>query len=686
MIETCPKKRMFLGITGLGVLTILVLIVESHLTDRISNKKRDFPVEQNSTCKDKDTFEIIKHCEPCSAYDIASQSIGVCIHTHFKEVIKCSSGEMVTRSCDRAAYLDEKAFWKFEGFMFVSSVISILCVIARKRVLNKQSLLVIYIYKICDINDLDLCIVYKEFLEEPLFSYNISQIDVKYCAASNLPSIADICLWPVVIVGNDVIAGLCSVARKIIKCCQNEKYKSLLGFKDACLLACSESSIWTKFCEIDMPTTVKDIITKAGDHVKNGSLLIPSALMKFEYHMQQPVRMHNIYKIARQSHCDKTIKSSISIENLNLVHTYGEGLYMTLADVLLYPCLKILFQIFDVDLLGNIVPLSISWFGNIANSDLPELYFEINNINVAYNNITDVSYIDIPKESLYTSDPNRYRSHNRICTKQFDIENSLDIINKSNIEIVNSFIPFGNEVEFDWSIVPLDANPEGGALPKKRANRKCEQLENLAKAVIKIAGKEKNIIVDFCSGSGHLGILLATLLPNCEVILVENKERSLQRARERIDKLNLKNMYIAQCNLNYFKAKFHIGTSLHACGVATDLVIQNCINNGAHFVSCPCCYGGIHDCNQLKYPRSAEILELNISNKEYLIIAHAADQTHDEENIKTKQGFVCMDIIDNDRKLMAESQGYIVHLGKLQPPSCTPKNNLLVGLSKRLDR
>ncbi|KAK9686503.1 Jumping translocation breakpoint protein (JTB) [Popillia japonica] len=569
MIETCPKKRMFLGITGLGVLTILVLIVESHLTDRISSKKRDFPVEQNSTCKDKDTFEIIKHCEPCSAYDIASQSIGVCIHTHFKEVIKCSSGEMVTRSCDRAAYLDEKAYWKFEGFMFVS--------------------------------------IFKETLSEPLFNCNLSQIHVKYYEASNLSSISEFCVWPVVITGIDVTAGLCSVARKIIKCCRNEKYKSLLGFKDACLLACSESSIWTKFCEIDMPKTVKDTLTKVDDYVKNGNLHIPLPLIKFEYHMQQPVRMHNIYKVARESHSDKTLKSSVSIENLNLVHTYGE-------------------------------------------------------------------------------DPHRYKSHNRLCTKQLDIENSFNIINNSSIKIFNSFLPFGNEIEFDWSTVPLDANPEGGALPKKRASRKCEQLENLAKAVIKIAEKEKYLIVDFCSGSGHLGILLATLLPNCQVILVENKERSLQRARERIGKLNLKNIFMAQCNLNYFKAKFHIGTSLHACGVATDLVIQNCINNGAHFVACPCCYGGIRDCNRIKYPRSAELSALNISIKEYLIIAHAADQTHDEENIKTKQGFFCMDIIDNDRKLMAESQGYIVHLGKLQPPSCTPKNNLLVGLSKHLDR
>lgn len=75
-----------------------------------------------------------------TAYEIASQSIGVCIHTHYKEVIKCSSGEMVTRSCDRTAYLDEQSFWHFEGSMLGLSAISTICVIARRRVLNKRSL------------------------------------------------------------------------------------------------------------------------------------------------------------------------------------------------------------------------------------------------------------------------------------------------------------------------------------------------------------------------------------------------------------------------------------------------------------------------------------------------------------------------------------------------------------------
>lgn len=142
MIESCPKKRMLLGISFLGVLTVLVLIIESHWTERTTHplKRQQFPVEQNSTCFLKEKFEVVKECEPCSDFEIASQSIGVCIHTHFKELLKCESGEMVTRSCDKAAYLEERTFWRFEGSAFVLSVVFTFLAVSRKKVLNKRML------------------------------------------------------------------------------------------------------------------------------------------------------------------------------------------------------------------------------------------------------------------------------------------------------------------------------------------------------------------------------------------------------------------------------------------------------------------------------------------------------------------------------------------------------------------
>lgn len=78
-------------------------------------------------------------------------------------------------------------------------------------------------------------------------------------------------------------------------------------------------------------------------------------------------------------------------------------------------------------------------------------------------------------------------------------------------------------------------------------------------------------------------------------------------------------VFIFQCNLDYFKGSFDIGVSLHACGVATDLVIQQCIMNKASFVCCPCCYGSIQDTHLLNYPLSKKFQNTDLSKK---VISH----------------------------------------------------------------
>lgn len=65
-------------------------------------------------------------------------------------------------------------------------------------------------------------------------------------------------------------------------------------------------------------------------------------------------------------------------------------------------------------------------------------------------------------------------------------------------------------------------------------------------------------IVDFCCGSGHLGIVVAHCLPRCQVVLLDNKEESLARAWTRVNRLALSNVTIIQCNLDYFKGSFQV--------------------------------------------------------------------------------------------------------------------------------
>ncbi len=64
------------------------------------------------------------------------------------------------------------------------------------------------------------------------------------------------------------------------------------------------------------------------------------------------------------------------------------------------------------------------------------------------------------------------------------------------------------------------------------------------------------VLVDFCSGGGHLGIVLAHLLKdeNATVCLVENKEESLRRAHRRVKLLGKYILYIVlitQSELNF---------------------------------------------------------------------------------------------------------------------------------------
>ncbi|XP_031628658.1 protein JTB [Contarinia nasturtii] len=138
MIETCPKKRMVFAITLLTIATVFVLIVESRWTE---SPRRNFIIEYNSTCYTHEDFEIIHDCHPCTDYEIASKSQGVCVHTHNKEILRCKSGETVSRSCDKVAWIDERNFWTFEGILIVVGALSTGVTFLRQRSLDRKVML-----------------------------------------------------------------------------------------------------------------------------------------------------------------------------------------------------------------------------------------------------------------------------------------------------------------------------------------------------------------------------------------------------------------------------------------------------------------------------------------------------------------------------------------------------------------
>ncbi|KAL9705508.1 hypothetical protein quinque_009026 [Culex quinquefasciatus] len=88
MIENLSKKRMVFGISCLILLTIVVLIIESKWMKAGTRRQQEFVIENNSTCWVRESYEVIKDCHPCTAFEIASKSQGVCVHTQNKEVLK----------------------------------------------------------------------------------------------------------------------------------------------------------------------------------------------------------------------------------------------------------------------------------------------------------------------------------------------------------------------------------------------------------------------------------------------------------------------------------------------------------------------------------------------------------------------------------------------------------------------
>lgn len=516
------------------------------------------------------------------------------------------------------------------------------------------------------------------------------------------PNVTDLKL-PVFHKGSNIfISGLCAVCREIVKSVPESS--DLLGFKQSCLLSPAETSIWTRFCELE---TVRDF-NKILSQTDGEAYRIPEMFLRFEGHMKLPVRMHNIYKLAREKANQEVrpkgkgkvvIECNIPKESLEIEHTFSEGISFTIADLILYPIFKLASLIFPPSFkFEGHFPIVKTWldsieiFDNQCFTHLQSL-IDIDSMSHESFKVTDF-LLERPEKretsnrdsnSLYKSDPKRYQPRSRMFTSQNEVDARLEKLAPLGLShSTDDSYDFGDMDQFDWSSIDSD-HLEKSSLPEKRLDRKRQQLTNLANAVTNLVdGNHSNVkIVDFCSGTGPLGLLLAKKLPQCTIVILENKAISIELARKRSLELNLTNCLFYQTNLDYFEGKFDIGCSLHACGTATDIVIDKCLKAEAGFVSCPCCYGSIQPMPHLQYPQSKAIKSVLIQ-KDFLYLAHTADQAHQEGTKNTKpetieQGRKCMEIVDTDRRMRAEELGYSVIFTKLQPENCTPKNHLLVG-------
>lgn len=277
--------------------------------------------------------------------------------------------------------------------------------------------------------------------------------------------------------------------------------------------------------------------------------------------------------------------------------------------------------------------------------------------------------------SFHEKAPNPKQMHLRISNKLPSIRSKLT---HGDIEPCVSSCEQGIVI-LDWNNMPDEINPTQGDLNVGRSLRKRQQIENMVTYITSLL-KAGDKVVDFCSGGGHLGIVIAYLRKDCKVTLVENKEESINKALSRIQRLNLANISVQLSNLDYYTGAFDMGVSLHACGSATDLVLERCIEKKASFVICPCCYGSIRPTDNIKYPKS-DLFSSCINEEEYYLLAHSADRTStDYESTFNKEGKKSMVLTDFDRILHAKLHGYdVTNIYSMIPLDCSPKNNIIVG-------
>jgi len=141
MLQLCcnSKKRMVAAVALLAGLSILAIILESSqlrshqedIHDSHPLLKKELTAAEK--CWTNEEFTVEAECDLCSKTEINSHSPVVCVARGNKEKVKCASGKVAFRACDKVRWVEERKFWIFESAMFFVSGISYALVFLRQK-------------------------------------------------------------------------------------------------------------------------------------------------------------------------------------------------------------------------------------------------------------------------------------------------------------------------------------------------------------------------------------------------------------------------------------------------------------------------------------------------------------------------------------------------------------------------
>nr|XP_008535075.1 PREDICTED: glutathione S-transferase C-terminal domain-containing protein isoform X3 [Equus przewalskii] len=287
----------------------------------------------------------------------------------------------------------------------------------------------LFLLSYCDCKIFKVCLVLTgESADTSLLKNVLSQhVEIQIISRQELPLIVQNCCLPAVVESPDSFcrAGLAVVLRHIVQRAYDAEPSKkgileLLGFKKTCLKACAEVSQWTRLCELTIPLSIENFLKESCDQHP----AIPTEILQLEKKLSEPVRVHNDDKLRRQklkqqkaagagpTLAQEKLKSQAHIQETSedqdpssqslelqvafskltvqehpaapnrepahirragacalppLEHVFAEGLYFTLADLVLLPCVHHFLVVICKKLSKRLVefPLLAAWYQRV---------------------------------------------------------------------------------------------------------------------------------------------------------------------------------------------------------------------------------------------------------------------------------------------------------------------------------
>lgn len=190
-------------------------------------------------------------------------------------------------------------------------------------------------------------------------------------------------------------------------------------------------------------------------------------------------------------------------------------------------------------------------------------------------------------------------------------------------------------------------------------------LENIETILEKLPNDNINIY-DLCCGKSYLSFAVFHYFTNIlgkstNMVCIDLKSDVIEYCSNVAKRLGFDKMEFICMDINEYQMQNrpHLVISLHACDIATDIVLNKASQNGADVIlSTPCCH------HELNHTLNCEVLEF--------VSRHSM--------LKQK---MCDALTDALRLMKLESEGYKVDALELIDPEDTPKNILLRAIRKK---